>query len=171
MEEREGCAIKEKSKKPTDIAKEYLRKIETQRALITSKSEDLVVLRELAEKITAGMDPTASFGSSGQDKIGDAATKIVDLEAEVKRDVAELDMRIKQAWELIGHLENPKHIKVLSKLYIQLKDWNTIGEEMGCTARNAQNIHGKALIKFAELMQEYGLLAYNPDKGYSLREL
>ena len=36
----------------------------------------------------------------------------------------------------------------------QYKDWATIGQEMGYTERNAQYIHGKALLMVKALMEK-----------------
>lgn len=128
------------------------------------------MLEDQVRRTTASLNPTASFGSSGQDKVGEAVVEIVYLDNEIERYKAERSALRKEIGAIVERLEEPKHIDVISMLYLEFKDWPVIGEEMGCTARNAQNIHGKALIKFAELMQERGLMEYDPDRGYRLHE-
>ena len=165
----EGCLIK-KDRKQTDIAKRYLSGVMRLHKLIERKSAEKAVLEDQVRRTTASMNPAASFGSSGQDKVGEAVVEIVYLDNEIARYKAERSALRKEIGAIVERLEEPQHIEVISMLYLEFKDWIVIGEEMGCTARNAQNIHGKALIKFAELMQERGLLEYTPEKGYRLRE-
>lgn len=70
-------------------AKDYLKKIKWYDALIESKHEEKARLNDLATRITSGMSGVGSAGGGNGDKIGDNAAKIVDMEREIDRIIAE----------------------------------------------------------------------------------
>lgn len=126
-------------------AKSELQKIRLYDTVINTKLEELQHLKELTTKITATLSNDPSSGSHGQDKLGDAIAKIVDLEKEINRKI-DIFIDLKRCFmEQIDRLQDPSQISVLYKRYFDYEQWEQIACEMGYTYRNVCYIHGKAL--------------------------
>ena len=137
-------------------AKAYLRKIELLDAHINNKLNDLSALRTMVTKITATISPVVVSSSGSQDKLGDAIAKIVDLQDEINRDVDKFVDAKREVAAVLEKLQDPDHVKVLNKRYIEYKPWEQIACEMCCTYRNICYIHGKALQEVGALLKERG---------------
>ncbi len=135
-------------------AKAYLRKIELLDAHINNKLNDLYTLRSMVTKITSTISPVAVSGSGGQDKLGDAVAKIVDLSDEINRDIDRYVDSKREVSAVLEKLQDPDHVKVLHKRYIEYKPWEQIACEMCCTYRNVCYIHGKALQAVGALLED-----------------
>lgn len=135
-------------------AKAYLRKIELADVHINNKLEDLHKLRSMVTKITATISPVPGSGSGGQDKLGDAIAKIVDLQDEINRRIDNYVDLKREIGELLDKIEDPDHVKVLHKRYFEYKTWEQIAIEVGCKYRNVCYIHGKALQSVNALLEE-----------------
>lgn len=134
-------------------AKAYLRKIELLDAHITNKLNDLATLRTMVTKITATITPVAVAGSGNQDKLGDAIAKIVDLQNEINQKIDKFVDSKREVSAVLEKLQEPDHVKVLHKRYIEYKPWEQIACEMRCTYRNVCYIHGKALQEVGSLLE------------------
>ena len=75
--------------------------------------------------------------------------KIVDLQAEVNKEIAVLVDLIAEIHTKIEQLENPTERAVLTERYINVKSWEEIAEIIGYSDRNTRYLHGKALLNFA----------------------
>jgi DNA-directed RNA polymerase specialized sigma subunit len=135
-------------------AKSYLRKIKLLDAHIDNKLNDLATLRTMVTKITATITPVAVSGSGNQDKLGDAVAKIVDLQDEINRDIDRYIDAKREVSAVLEKLQDPDHVKVLHKRYIEYKPWEQIACEMHCTYRNVCYIHGKALQEVGALLED-----------------
>ena len=134
-------------------AKAYLRKIELLDAHINNRLNDLHTLRTLATKITATISPVAVTGSSGQDKLGDAVAKIVDLQEEINQKIDRfVDMK-REISMVLEKVQDPDQVKVLHKRYFEYKPWERIACEMNYSFRNVCYIHGKALQAVQEILE------------------
>lgn len=126
-------------------AKAYLRKIELMDAHINNKLNDLFALRTMVTKITATISPVVASGTGNQDKLGDAVAKIVDLQNEINQAIDKYVDTKREVSAVLDKLQDPDHVKVLHKRYIEYKPWEQIACEMNFTYRNVCYIHGKAL--------------------------
>lgn len=135
-------------------AKSYLRKIELLDAHINNKLNDLATLRTMVTKITATITPVAVSGSGNQDKLGDAVAKIVDLQDEINQQIDRFVDAKMEVSAVLEKLQEPDHVKVLHKRYIEYKPFEQIACEMHCTYRNVCYIHGKALQEVGALLDE-----------------
>jgi DNA-directed RNA polymerase specialized sigma subunit len=135
-------------------AKAYLRKIELLDAHINNKLNDLFTLRTMVTKITATMSPVAVSGSGNQDKLGDAIAKIIDLQNEINQKIDMFVNSKREVSAVLEKLQDPDHVKVLHKRYIEYKPWEQIACEMCCTYRNVCYIHGKALQAVGALLED-----------------
>lgn len=134
-------------------AKAYLRKIELLDAHINNKLNDLCTLRDMVTKITATITPVAVSGSGNQDKLGDAVAKIVDLQNAINRDIDKYVNSKREVTAVLEKLQEPDHVKVLHKRYIEFKPLEQIACEMHCTYRNVCYIHGKALQEVGAVLE------------------
>lgn len=56
--------------------------------------------------------------------------------------------------DLAGRLEEPSQKMVILKKYIDLKSWKEIALDMDMSERSVQKLHGRALVRLDEIMQE-----------------
>ena len=77
--------------------------------LIERKSAEKAVLEDQVRRTTASMNPAASFGSSGQDKVGEAVVEIVYLDNEIARYKAERSALRKEIGAIVERLGTPTH--------------------------------------------------------------
>ena len=134
-------------------AKAYLRKIELMDAHINNKLNDLFALRTMVTKITATISPVVASGTGSQDKLGDAIAKIVDLQNEINQAIDKYVDAKREVSAVLEKLQDPDHVKVLHKRYIEYKPWEQIACEMNFTYRNVCYIHGKALQAVEALLE------------------
>ena len=64
--------------------------------------------------------------------------KIVDLQAEVNKEIAVLVDLIAEIHTKIEQLENPTERAVLTERYINVKSWEEIAESIGYSDRNTR---------------------------------
>lgn len=141
------------NEKKRNEAQEYLSQIELCDKQINNKLEELSRLNALALKVTSSLKQVAVFGSGSQDKIGDAVSRIVDLQREINEDIDRYCDRKAEARALIEKVKDPDQFDVLSKRYLLYKSFEQIACEMGFTYRNVCYIHGRALQTVTELMK------------------
>ena len=137
-------------------AKAYLRKIELLDAHINNKLSDLHQQRTLVTKITATISPVAVSGSGGQDKLGDAVAKIVDLQEEINQKIDQYVDLKREISAVLEQLDDPDQVKVLHKRYFEHEPWERIACEMKYSFRNVCYIHGKALQAVEAILERRG---------------
>lgn len=128
--------------------KTYLRKARELDTLVHTKLSEIDRLRELAECLSSpklGERVTSSNGNTSMQTVD----KIVDLQAEVDKEIAVLVDLIAEIHTKIEQLENPTERAVLTERYINVKSWEEIAEIIGYSDRNTRYLHGKALLNFA----------------------
>lgn len=141
------------NEKKTNEAKEYLEQIQLCDRHINNKIEELSRLNSLALKVTSSMKQVAVFGSGSQDKVGDAVSKIIDLQREINEDIDRFCDMKNERRKLIEQIKDPNQLDVLSKKYLLYETLEQIACEMGFTYRNVCYIHGRALQAVSELMK------------------
>lgn len=128
--------------------KTYLRKARELDTLVHTKLNEIDRLRELAECLSSpklGERVTSSNGNTSMQTVD----KIVDLQAEVDKEIAVLVDLIAEIHTKIEQLENPTERAVLTERYINVKSWEEIAEIIGYSDRNTRYLHGRALLNFA----------------------
>lgn len=128
--------------------KTYLRKARELDTLVHTKLSEIDKLRELAECLSSpklGERVTSSNGNTSMQTVD----KIVDLQAEVDKEIAVLVDLIAEIHTKIEQLENPTERAVLTERYINVKSWEEIAEIINYSERNTKYIHGRALRNFA----------------------
>lgn len=135
-------------------AKQYLNKIRLYDTRINAKLNERQHLRELVTSITTSLKADAGSSGGNQDKLGSIVARMVDLEAEIDRDVDGLVSAKKDISALLDEIENYDQYDVLTKRYVQYKKWEQIACEMNMSYRNVCRVHGKALQTVTVLLEE-----------------
>ncbi|MEE0857734.1 MAG: DUF1492 domain-containing protein [Ruminococcus sp.] len=132
--------------------KRYLRQARDLDMLIHTKRAEQERLRELAEGLsspTMGDRVAASKGNTSMQTVD----KIVDLQAEIDKEIAELVDMIAEVHCAIKELKSSKEQKVLTEYYINACEWEEIAEMMGYEKRQIYRIHGNALTHLKDVTQ------------------
>lgn len=143
-----------KKAKPNE-AQEYLLQVKRLDANIDSRLEQVAHLKAMTLKITTTLKQDVVSGSGNQDKIGDAISKIIDLENEINQKIDEYVDKKREISRVIGAVKDPDQMAVLQKRYLLYEPWEQIALEMHCTYRNVCYIHGRALQAVEKLMKVF----------------
>lgn len=136
-------------------AKVYLKRIRLYDSHINNKMEELERLKAMVTKITQTLRDDAGGGSRSQDKIGDAVSRMVDLQVELN---AEIDRYVDNKAEIcnaLNKIQKQRYFDVLYKRYVLFKTWQQIADDMGYEdLRNVYRLHGRALLAFNRILCE-----------------
>lgn len=131
-------------------AKDYLKRLRKLDVVIKQKKHELTDLRKEAQCVS-GIDYSrekVQSSHSSEAPFVPATEKIIELEkeinAEIKHFVEEKHMIISQ----IQGLNDPRHIDMLYKRYVEFKRLEMIAAEMDYTCQYARELHGSALQDF-----------------------
>lgn len=136
-----------------DSPKKYLQQIRLYDSHINTKLEDLHHLKEMVTKITPTLKDDVVSGGGNQDKLGDAIAKIVDLEAEIDRDIDHYVAAKQEISATLDKLTDPDQLQVLHMRYVQNKTWEQIACDMGFSYRWVCTIHGRALQQIEKILK------------------
>lgn len=142
---------------PIDIeeAKEYLRQIKELETVIFNKQAELQQLETLATSITAPTDREAVQTSGISDKVGECATLIADLKAEIKKDIfaylIEKSQRIKVIESV--RLQNFTQYDLLYRHYAEYKHLTVVASELRLSYPYVLELHREALKKVAKILK------------------
>lgn len=128
--------------------KAYLRKARELDTLVHTKLNEIDRLRELAECLSSpklGERVTSSKGNTSMQTVD----KIVDLQAEIDKEIAELVELITEIHAKIEQLSDTTEKAVLTERYINGRSWEEIAGIIGYSDRNTRYLHGRALLNFA----------------------
>lgn len=125
---------------------ETIKKLKVQ---INMRNEDLEVLRDLTEAVTAQLKENPSSGHGGvSDKIGSIVPRIVELEADLdrrKQMLEELQSEVLNKMETLNKTE----YDILYKRYFQLKSWGEIAFEVHYSKTGVFEKHKQILKKIS----------------------
>lgn len=135
-------------------AKEYLRQLYFIDARINSKIRLRDHYKYMAGGGTSGVSALRDSGTSNHSKVEDYVIKMVDLEREIDAEVdALVDLR-REAVALIALINDDRYRTILTMRYIDMAMWEFIGEAIHYNKRQAQRLHGKALLAFQTVMPD-----------------
>lgn len=138
----------------TDV-KKYLSQIRRYDSRINAKLEERDRLKAMLTKITPTLrDDAVSGGHGSQDKLSDAVAKLIDLEAEINREIDSLVDARKSVVGTIDKVTDTQMHEVLCKRYIAFKTWEQIAFEIGKSYQWTWSIHGKALQAVEEILKK-----------------
>jgi DNA-directed RNA polymerase specialized sigma subunit len=125
--------------------KEYLGQAYRLDQRINSKLEQLESLNGLATKCTSTLTGMPKNPSRSTSMMANAVAKIVDLQAEINRDI---DLLVDLKCEMVRVIKNVEHAEyqtLLELRYLCFKTWEQIAVDMNYSIDNVYRIHRKAL--------------------------
>jgi DNA-directed RNA polymerase specialized sigma subunit len=125
--------------------KEYLGQAYRLDQRINSKLEQVASLNELATKCTSALTGMPRDPSHGTSTMADAVAKIVDLQAEINRDIDRLIDLKREMVRLIKTVDNIEHQTLLELRYLCFKTWEQIAVDMGYNVRHVYRLHDEAI--------------------------
>lgn len=125
--------------------KEYLSQAKFLDQRINSKIQQVAVLNDLATKATSTLTGMPRNPNHATSTMEEAITKIIDLQAEINRDIDTLVDLKRDLSATIKAVGNTEYQTVLEKRYLCFQSWEQIAVEMGYDLRWLYRIHGKAL--------------------------
>lgn len=134
--------------------KKYLRQIHLFDVQLNNKIEQLDSLKDLTTKVTTTWKTDSVSGSGSQDRLGDTVAKIVDLEAEINREIDKYIDKKREICSVIEQVENTEQLQVLYKRYVEYKTLERIAVELNYSYRNICYIHGRALQAVTAILSE-----------------
>ena len=126
-------------------AKDYLGQAYRLDQRINSKLEQVASLNELATKCTSTLTGMPRNPNRSTSTMADAVGKIIDLQAEINRDIDRLVDLKREMVTVIKAVGNTEHQTLLELRYLCFKTWEQIAVDMGYTTRNIHLLHKKAL--------------------------
>lgn len=151
-------AAKVKEKNPrkevvTMEALEYLRQISKLDAMIEAKQAEVKRLWDIATNITPVMQGAVVSHSAGAGKVESVACKIADVNQEINTAIDNLVDTRREINQLIEQLPSEKQYKVLYKRYFEMKTWEQIACEIGCSYQSVYRLHRRALHNVGNLLK------------------
>lgn len=113
---------------------------------IEANMDEIASLRTLLCKITP-LYTNMPSGSHGGNRTEDVIAKIVDLEADIRRDTEKLIRRVEEIRTVIDTVDDERCRVVLTKRYLTYMKWENIAYEMNYSVKQIFRFHEKALKK------------------------
>lgn len=143
-------------------AKEYLQQLQRLDTVINQKIKEVDDLR-LKSRSVGSIDYSkerVQSSPSGDAPFVKPVLRMIELEQEIN---AEIDRFVDEKHEIINQiqaLQNPKHIDILYKHYVEFKRLEVVAVEMNFTYQYVVELHGYALKDFQttyeNLLNSYG---------------
>lgn len=124
--------------------KEYLGQAYRLDQRINSKLEQVASLNELATKCTSTLTGMPRNPNRGTSTMADAVGKIVDLQAEINRDIDRLVDLKREMVRLIKAVDNTEYQTLLELRYLCFKTWEQIAVDMGYSIQHIYRLREKA---------------------------
>jgi len=134
-------------------AKEYLGQAYRLDQRINSKLEQLASLNELATKCTGVLTGMPRNPNRGTSTMADAVAKIVDLQAEINRDIDRLVDLKREMVRLIKAVDNTEYQTLLELRYLCFKTWEQIAVDLNYSIHHLYKLHNAALDICDRLLQ------------------
>ncbi len=125
-------------------AKEYLGQAYRLDQRINSKLEQVASLNELATKCTSTLTGMPRNPNRGTSTMADAVGKIVDLQAEINRDIDRLVDLKREMVTVIKAVGNTEYQTLLELRYLCFKTWEQIAVDMGYSIQHIYRLREKA---------------------------
>lgn len=134
-------------------AREYLDQAYKLDQRISSKLEQISVLNDLAQKTTGVITGMPHSPNHGGSRVSDAVDRIVDLQNEIQRDVAELVDIKRGIMHVIKAVDDVDCRLLLEMRYLCYRSWEQIAVDMGYCIDNVFRVHRKALRLVEEVLE------------------
>ena len=125
--------------------KEYLSQAKFLDQRSNSKIQQVAALNDLATKATSTLTGMPHNPNHATSTMEETITKIIDLQAEINRDIDRLVDLKKELFSTIKAVGDTEFQTILEKRYLCFQSWEKISVEMGYDLRWLYRLHGKAL--------------------------
>lgn len=132
-------------------AKEYLRQVRKYKFLINYNMEQLEEAMAMATKVTTFISDMPK-GTGIGDKLADAVIRILEVEDQIRENVAEWQRRKQDAEDLVNKLQNPDYVIILYHRYFDGMTLEEIADKMGYSYKWICDLHGQALAEAEKWM-------------------
>ena len=112
--------------------------------LIENDCDTLQRLKDCSQKVTSVLSH-APCHAGVSDKTADSVARIVDLERKIEDDIINLTDMIDQNRDIINNVQDERYRLLLSRRYLQHKEWEQIACEMNYRIRGIHKLHTRAL--------------------------
>lgn len=124
----------------------YLMQAVRLERMIKNKINEMARYQDLITSISVKNESEKVQTSGSKDKIGEFASRIIDMQKEIQTMTTKRDTIINQ----IECIENPDHYQVLYSKYIDGVYLNEIKDIIHCSKTQVYRIHERALTEFEE---------------------
>ena len=135
-------------------AKEYLSQARYLDERINAKIKQVEALNTLATSATSVLTGMPHSPNKATSKMANIVDKIVDLQAEINRDIDELVDLKKAIGELIKAVDCPEQQTLLEKRYLCFQSWEQIAVDMFYSMHYLYKVHNSALEKCEAIMRQ-----------------
>lgn len=125
--------------------KEYLGQAYRLDQRINSKLEQVASLNELATKCTSTLTGMPRNPNRGTSTMADAVGKIIDLQAEINRDIDALVDLKRDIVTLLKRVDNAEYQTILEKRYLCFMTWEQIAVDLSYSIHHLYKLHNSAL--------------------------
>lgn len=132
----------------------YLEQVERIDIAIKNKLVEKQQWLEIALGITANMDGERVQSSGAKDKMADAVTKCVDMEAEIDSLIDKLVDTKREVIHIIEQVNSTVEYNLLHMRYIQYKSLQEIADYYGKDYGWATTTHGRAIKSVQAIMEQ-----------------
>lgn len=135
-------------------AKEYLSQARYLDERINAKIKQVEALNTLATSATSVLTGMPHSPNKATSKMANIVDKIVDLQAEINRDIDELVDLKKAIGELIKAVDCAEQQTLLEKRYLCFQSWEQIAVDMFYSMHYLYKVHNAALEKCEAIMRQ-----------------
>ena len=126
-------------------AREYLGQAYRLDQRINSKLEQVESLNDLATKVTNTLTGMPRNPNRATSTMADAVSKIIDLQAEINRDIDRLVDLKREIVSVIKTVDNTEYQTLLEKRYLCFATWEQIAVDMDYSIQHIYRIRDRAL--------------------------
>ena len=137
------------------MTKQELQEVRFSKQRILALERKIEHYREMAEQITAKIDPNGAGGggNGGRSVIEENVCSFVDFYNESKTELERYLALCQKAETQISQIKDSQQKSILEMRYICGYNWQQIAEALEIDERWMHRIHGKALVKIEEFDQ------------------
>lgn len=126
-------------------AKDYLLQARYLDERITSKTQQIASLNDLATRCTSTFSDMPRNPNHGGSRLEDCIIKIIDLEDSLKKDIEKLVDLKREIIGVIKAVPNVEYQTLLEKRYLCFITWEQIAVDMNYSMQHIHRMHSSAL--------------------------
>lgn len=126
-------------------AKDYLLQARYLDERITSKTQQIASLNDLATRCTSTFSDMPRNPNHGGSKIENCVIKIIELEESIKKDIVKLVDLKSEIMAVIKAVPNVEYQTLLEKRYLCFITWEQIAVDMNYSMQHIHRMHSSAL--------------------------